>query len=301
MIKWNDMLAILKEVGMRAQLMMKIVIPGLLSALLFAGCAYKSVPASYHSSGDPVPFQNRHTVLASAEKIPTNPEYGDHSQKDSVSDELDQFYDEFNEDQVQVSDPLILWNRAMFHFNDRFYFWFLKPMATGYKAVVPQSARIGVRNLFYNLAFPIRFVNCLFQGKFEGAGNEFARFVGNTTVGLGGLLDVATKKMNVEKYEEDLGQTFGSYGIGPAFYINWPILGPSCLRDTVGLVGDLFLDPENYIFTRTKYNAAVKAYQGINKTSLTIGDYEDLKKAALDPYVAVRDAYFQYRRGQIKK
>ena len=281
--------------------MAHLLLVGFISLLLIAGCAHKSVQPSYFSSGDPEPPQDRQILLASAEKPLMNLKFADNSHEDSLYHELDQFDDEFSEDEVQVSDPLISWNRAMFHFNDKLYFWFLKPVATGYKAVVPQSARIGVRNFFYNLAFPIRFANCLFQAKFESAGNEFARFVVNTAVGLGGLLDVATKKMKVEKYDEDLGQTFGSYGIGPSFYINWPIIGPSCLRDTVGLVGDLFLDPVNYLVPRTKYNALVKTYTGINKTSLTIGDYEDLKDAAIDPYIAIRDAYFQYRKSKIEK
>jgi phospholipid-binding lipoprotein MlaA len=278
-----------------------LLLLGFLSVLLFAGCAHKSVPPSDPSSGDPVPSQNREILLSSAEQPPINPKYKDNSHEDSLNHELDQFDDEFSEDKVQMSDPLISWNRAMFHFNDKLYFWFFKPVATGYKAVVPQPARIGVRNLFYNLFFPIRFVNCLFQGKFDGASNEFARFVVNTAVGLGGFLDVATKKLNIERYDEDLGQTFGSYGIGPGAYINWPILGPSNLRDTAGMIGDLFLDPVNYLVPRFKYNASVKTYKGLNKTSLAIGDYEDLKDAALDPYIAVRDAYFQYRKGKIEK
>ncbi|MBW1862102.1 MAG: VacJ family lipoprotein [Deltaproteobacteria bacterium] len=281
---------ILKNMGRKQP--MHLLLPGLLSAFLFLGCAHKSVPP---------PSQNHQISLAGAEQIPLNPNYKDNSHEDSLNLELDEFDDEFSEDEVQMSDPLISWNRAMFHFNDKLYFWFLKPVATGYKAVVPQPVRIGVRNLFYNLSFPIRFTNCLLQAKFEGAADEFARFIVNTTVGLGGLLDVATKKLDIERYEEDLGQTFGSYGIGPAFYINWPILGPSCLRDTVGLVGDLFLDPVNYMVPRTKYNVLVKSYNAINKTSLTIGDYESLKNAALDPYIAVRDAYFQYRRSKIEK
>ena len=73
------------------------------------------------------------------------------------------------------------------------------------------------------------------------------------------------------------------------------------MRDTVGLAGDSFLDPMNYMVPRTKYNTAVKGYKGVNKTSLSIGEYEDLKKAALDPYIAIRDAYFQYRQNKIKE
>jgi len=210
--------------------------------------------------------------------------------------------DDSQEDLLEesVSDPLEPINRVFFQFNDKLYFWLLKPLATGYKAVTPQSVRVGVRNFFYNVAFPIRFFNCLFQAKFEGAGFEFTRFILNTTVGVAGFLDVATD-LDIERYEEDLGQTLGSYGWGSSFYINWPVLGPSSPRDTLGLIGDAFLDPVNYAVPRTKYNASVKAYDGVNETSLSIGDYEDLKRAALDPYIAVRDAYYQNRRSKIEE
>ena len=200
-----------------------------------------------------------------------------------------------------INDPLEPINRAFFYFNDKFYFWFLKPAASTYRIIVPQTARIGVRNFFYNLSFPIRFVNCLLQLKFDSAGYEFSRFFINSTVGLAGFLDIATNKLEMQKYEEDFGQTLGSYGMGPALYINWPILGPSSLRGTAGLIGDAFLDPVNYVVPRTKYNVSIKSYNSINKTSLTIGDYEDLKRSALDPYIAVRDAYYQYRNNKIKE
>jgi len=206
-----------------------------------------------------------------------------------------------DEHQKILSDPLEPINRVFFHFNDKLYFWFLKPVASGYKMVVPQPVRVGVRNFFHNVAFPVRFVNCLFQAKIDDAGVELSRFVVNTCVGLAGFVDVATKRLNYKRQEEDLGQTLGSYGVGPGIYINWPILGPSSLRDTFGSVGDAFLDPLNYIIPHTKYNISVKAYNGINETSLIIGDYEDLKRAAFDPYIATRNAYFQYRQNKIKE
>jgi len=201
---------------------------------------------------------------------------------------------------VTPSDPFEPINRAFFHFNDKLYFWFFKPVATGYSAVVPEPARVSVRNFFKNLTFPIRFINCLLQAKLDGAGNELGRFMVNSTVGLAGFFDVA-KKYDITAQDEDLGQTLGSYGIGSAFYINWPIFGPSSLRDTFGMVGDSFLDPLNYMVPRGKYNMTIKGYKGVNKTSLVIGDYEDLKRSALDPYIAVRDAYFQHRQNKIKE
>ena len=205
------------------------------------------------------------------------------------------------EEIATISDPLEPINRVFFAFNDKLYFWFLKPVAKGYNKVVPEPARVGVRNFFSNLLTPVRLVNCIFQGKFKGAGIEALRFVINSTVGFLGFRDVAKEEAHLEIQEEDFGQSLGVYGLGPGIYINWPILGPSSLRDTIGLVGDAFLDPINYTVTRTKYNIAIKGYEKVNKTSLTLGDYESLKKAALDPYVAVRDAYFQHRRSLIKK
>ena len=210
---------------------------------------------------------------------------------------------EFEEEEEieTIADPLEPINRVFFAFNDKLYFWFLKPVATGYKKVVPEPARVGVRNFFSNLLTPVRLVNCLLQGKFKSAGTEALRFIINSTVGFLGVQDVAKKEGHLQAQEEDLGQSLGVYGLGPGIYINWPIFGPSSLRDTVGMVGDFFLDPVNYYVTRTKYRIAVKGYDKVNSTSLTLGEYESLKKAAIDPYVAVRDAYFQYRRNQIRK
>jgi phospholipid-binding lipoprotein MlaA len=213
----------------------------------------------------------------------------------------DEMMDDIDEPQESIADPLEPVNRFIFHFNDKLYFWVLKPAAKGYSVVVPEPARRGVKNFFNNLTFPIRFVNCIFQGKFEGAGYEVGRFVINSTLGLAGFMDRATNQFEMPEYDEDLGQTLGSYGIGHGFFINLPFLGPSSLTDTLGSAGDLFLDPMNYVDMETKYDLAIKAFETVNKTSLRIGEYEDLKKSALDPYVAYRDAYFQYRQSQIKK
>ena len=160
-------------------------------------------------------------------------------------------------------------------------------------------ARESIGNFFSNIGFPARFVNCIFQAKFEGAGIEFTRFIMNSTLGVAGFFDIAKAGLNLTRQDEDLGQTLGSYGMGPSIYINWPILGPSNLRDTIGMVGDGFLSPVYYL--ETEYSAGLRAFDVINNTSLTIGDYEDLIDAALDPYIAIRDAYYQYRQNKIKE
>jgi phospholipid-binding lipoprotein MlaA len=201
-----------------------------------------------------------------------------------------------------IADPIEPVNRAFFHFNDKLYFWVFKPVATGYKFIIPEDGRVAVQNFFSNLTTPIRLVNCLLQAKFKGAGNETVRFVVNTTLGIAGLLDPAKKEFKIEKQEADFGQTLGMWGIGPALYIDWPVLGPSSLRDTVGYVGDVFLDPRTYLLYRFLIaDISVWSLDKVNETSLTIGEYEDLKKAALDPYIALREAYHQNRQNKIKE
>jgi len=208
----------------------------------------------------------------------------------------------FEEPIPTIADPLEPINRLFFHVNDKIYFWVLKPVASGYKRGIPLPARLRVRDFFSNAAAPIRLANCLLQLNFKGAGNETARFVLNTTVGVVGFYDIAKKRFKIAKQEEDFGQTLGFYGIGPVFYINWPIFGPSSLRDTAGTVGDFFLNPWNYLFeSPVLVNIAIGGYERVNHTSLTLGEYEDLKKAALDPYVALRDAYHQFRQTKIKE
>ena len=197
---------------------------------------------------------------------------------------------------IAVSDPLEPVNRAFFVFNDKLYFWVLKPVSRGYAKVMPQPARRGVKNFFSNIATPVRLVNCTLQAEFKGAWVEIERFTINTTLGVAGFGDPARNWWSLTKHPADLGQTLGRYGLGAALYIDWPLIGPSCARDTVGQVGDLFLDPVNYLVPQPDYRLGIKSCDIVNGTSLRIGEYEDFKKAAIDPYAALRDAYFQYRR-----
>jgi phospholipid-binding lipoprotein MlaA len=204
------------------------------------------------------------------------------------------------EEIATIADPIEPFNRTMFYFNDKLYFWVLKPVAQGYNKVVPEAPRVGVNNFFSNLKFPIRFVSRLLQADFSGATTELGRFAVNTVWGVGGLLDPASsKQLNIPKKEADLGQTLGVYGLGQGFYMVWPILGPYSARDSIEIVGNYFLYPVNYI---TPWYAclAVSIYEKVNVTSLRIGDYESLKEAAIDPYVALRDAYVQYRQKMVE-
>ena len=200
-----------------------------------------------------------------------------------------------------IADPFEPINRAFFGFNDRLYFWVLKPVATGYTKFMPEAGRIGVRNFFSNLATPIRFANCVLQFKFKRAGIETFRFVINSTIGMLGFVDVAKKEWDLNRQQEDFGQTLGFYGIGPVFYVNWPLLGPSSVRDSAGFIADRYLDPWVYVVDSVVGWATAAGYNRLNETSLSIGEYEAMKRAALDPYVAVRDAYHQFRESKVKE
>jgi phospholipid-binding lipoprotein MlaA len=207
--------------------------------------------------------------------------------------------DEGEKEAVQIADPLYPWNKTMYHFNDKFYFWLMKPLARGYSAVVPEDIRLSVSKFFDNITTPIRFVSNLLQLKVKDAGNELFRFLYNSTAGVCGLADAAKMDFDIRKKDEDLGQTLGSYGIGHGIYLIWPFLGPSSLRDTVGRVGDRFLTPINYI-NPTETAVGITVYDRVNETSFRIGDYEDLKKSAIDPYVSIRDAYVQHRKKKVE-
>lgn len=199
-----------------------------------------------------------------------------------------------------VADPLSGWNRAVFNFNDKMYFWALKPIAQGYKAVVPTPARQGIRNFFHNLGAPIRIVNCFLQGKMNAAASEMCRFVYDSTFGVLGFMDPAKDYPHLNPPEEDFGQTLGLFGIGNGIYLVLPFLGPSTLRDTVGLGGDYFLSPTAYI-DPAAVGWSMKAEDSVNDLSFRIGQYEELKAAAIEPYISFKDGYIQYRNKKISQ
>jgi phospholipid-binding lipoprotein MlaA len=201
---------------------------------------------------------------------------------------------------VQISDPLEPVNRVIFQFNDKLYFWVLKPAAQGYNVVFREDIRQCIANFFSNLLTPVRLANCLLQGKFKAAGTETARFFVNTTMGVLGFGDAGKEIFNLEISDEDLGQTMGVYGIGNGFFIVWPIFGPSTARDSVGFGGDLFVNPLTYIEPFAAA-AAVGGYRRFNDLSLRIGEYEAIKEAAIEPYTAVRDGYVQFRNALVDK
>ncbi len=216
-----------------------------------------------------------------------------------VALEGDDLFAEYESDNKAsaVADPLYWFNYSMYQFNDKLYFWGLKPLAKGYRAVAPLVLRQGIHNFFDHILFPVRLVNSLLQGKMRAAGQECSIFIINTMGSLG-FSRIAQEQHGFKDSNEDLGQTLGTYGVGQGFYLVLPFLGPSTLRDLAGRVGDYFLSPTGYI-EPTEASLGVKAFDTVNDTSLRIGDYEALKEAAFDPYIALKDAYLQLRQTRV--
>ncbi|MBF0427458.1 MAG: VacJ family lipoprotein [Magnetococcales bacterium] len=200
-----------------------------------------------------------------------------------------------------ISDPLEPWNRIIFTFNDLFYHGILKPVTLVYEFILPEPVRVAVKNFFHNLAMPKHFLSAVLQGKWEAAGTELSRFGINTILGGLGFFDVAETYFNLTSSDEDIGQTLGTLGMSDVIYIQWPFIGPSNLRDSIGVASDFVLNPLTYYPDNAWARTAIYNVKVVNHTSLHLGEYEDLKKASLDPYVALRDAYLQMRRDQISR
>lgn len=222
----------------------------------------------------------------------------------------DDIENEFKPTNSVVFDPLSGYNRVMTTFNDGFYTHVATPVSKGYAYVVPEVARTGINNFFTNLMFPIRFVNNLLQFKFENASKELGRFVVNTIWGLGGFMDQATNTLDMKIYGEDFGQTLGYWGIGDGFHIVLPFLGPSNLRDTVGLVAGLSLAPTSQLAHNTipykipqnnLQEFGIDALYKTNEYSFHPDFYEKIKADAIDLYPYLRDAYNQKRDKEIKE
>lgn len=202
----------------------------------------------------------------------------------------------------EIRDPMEGVNRGIFKFNDAVDTAVLRPVAKGYRTVVPQPARTGVRNFLHNLKSPQIIANNLLQGDLTDAGNSTTRFAANTLFGLGGLIDVAGKE-GIKYEEEDFGQTLGVWGVGNSPYVVLPLLGPSSVRDTAGLVVDSYTDPVRLWLTNTDNEGWYYAKVGVatvDKREELLDLLDDLKKNSIDYYAALRSSYAQRREAQVK-
>jgi phospholipid-binding lipoprotein MlaA len=299
----------------------------LVIALWLTGCACQTSPATMASpslpgmsvAGSPSDAYPPSTVALTAqpgaqlETAPALPE---------ADDQLDDFFDPFarpGEEGIDEYDPWEPLNVKFFEFNRQFDRWVLKPVAQGYNFIMPNPVQVGISNFFYNLRFPPRFLNNIAQGKMKGAGIEVGRFLVNSTVGIGGFLDVA-QHLDLSTPEEDTGQTLGFYGVRPGPYLVLPLLPPFTVRDLVGYVGDIFLNPINWLVaplievdgapsliphrnrnTTAAVQTGGRVFEIVNERSLNLETFQGVEEATLDLYTAVRNAYLQKRAKAIRE
>lgn len=198
---------------------------------------------------------------------------------------------------AQVYDPLEPMNRAIFTFNDTLDRAVVKPVAQAYVDVVPRLVRAGVSNVFGNLSDAFSAINNLLQGKRDPLGSDLGRVLVNSTFGLGGIFDIASEA-NLEKYNEDFGQTLGWWGLGTGPYLVLPILGPSNLRDAAGLGATWLIDPVNQVTPAVNQWELVGARALDTRASL-LGADDLMQGAALDKYTFIRSAYTQRRKSLV--
>jgi len=202
---------------------------------------------------------------------------------------------------IAQNDPYEPTNRAIFDFNSKVDRYAAKPIAKFYNHALPQSARTGVHNFLTNLGKPVTFGNDILQGEGERAGETVARFTVNTTLGVAGLVDVASM-IGIPEHDEDFGQTLGVWGVGEGPYLVVPFMGPNPPRDLAGNVVDIFMDPTTYI----KFHGSDTWYavrSGVSILDLrarNIDTLDQIERTSIDVYATTRSLYRQYRNSEIR-
>jgi phospholipid-binding lipoprotein MlaA len=243
------------------------------------------------------------------------------AKKSPLGGPADELFDPFAkaDEGGEEYDPWEPLNTMVFEFNRQVDKYALKPVAQGYDFIVPDFVQVGISNIFYNLRFPQRFLNNVFQGKVKGAGIEAGRFLLNTTVGYAGFLDLA-KEIDLVTPDEDFGQTLGFYGVPPGPYLVLPFLQPFTVRDLGGYVTDIFLNPINWLVapiievegvpsliahknrtTSSLVQIGTRVGEIVNERSRNLEKFQGVEEATLDLYTAVRNAYLQSRTRAIRE
>jgi len=205
------------------------------------------------------------------------------------------------EDIPVLTDPLEGYNRWMFGINETVYDAVLEPVARGYRDTVHEQLRVGIKNIFSNAMAPVKFVSSLLQLEFKKSGQVLARTLINTTLGIGGIADVAGEEYGIEDVNEDFDQALGYYGIPTGPYVVLPFFGPSTARNIIGRTADALMSPGAVIGASVGTNIIVNAEDNVNAASFIVDDKKQLEDSALDEYESVRDFYHQYRHGLLKK
>jgi phospholipid-binding lipoprotein MlaA len=307
-----------------------------LALSMCVGCAGQTSTSHKDSLGDAAPPMESGTTVASmAPSTSSQPVEAELSVATPVADNTsapapslppetppDEPLDPFaraDEGAGEEYDPWEPMNTNIFEFNRQVDRFVLKPVAKGYDFVMPDLVQVGISNIFFNLRFAPRFLNNVFQGKLKGAGIEVGRFLINSTVGLAGFFDVA-KEVDLVTPDEDFGQTLGFYGVKPGPYLVLPFLPPFTVRDFTGYIGDIALNPINWLVvpiievdgvpsviahknrtTSSIIQTGSRVGEIVNERSRNLEKYQGVEEATLDLYAAVRNAYLQTRAQAVRE
>lgn len=261
---------------------------------LLAGCAAVELDGAQQSHGKQ---QYAGQVSPATQLVQSEPLYDP-----ALEDDPDEGW--FGPD----NDPLETVNRFTFAFNDAVDTMIIRPAAVTYRFLVPDPVQDSVQNALRNLNGPVVLANDLLQGEWERAETTAMRFLINSTVGVAGLFDVASD-WGYEYHREDFGQTLGTWGVGEGFYLVLPILGPSTLRDAVGMGVDSLIDPWSYVL---RYGAGMsddtvfwvmvgrRALEGIDLRARNIETLDSVRRDSVDFYARMRTLYRQNRQSEIR-
>ena len=214
-----------------------------------------------------------------------------------TSDSFDDLEDPFASklDTPEMPDPFEDYNRVMFDLNENFYDNIMGPVVREYRDFVNEDIRIGIANIFDNAMAPLKLVSSFLQGDIDKTGRVIARTIINTTIGLGGMFDVADSAFDIKDVNEDLDQVLGVYGVPTGPYIMLPLFGPSYARNIFGRAAGIFLSPTYHFAPGVEVGGALTVTDQVNDTSFIVDDIEQMDDSTVDKYESVRDFYGQYR------
>ena len=219
------------------------------------------------------------------------------------SESFDDLKDPFasESDAPDMPDPFEDYNRFMFDFNEGFYDSLMEPVVREYRDSVNEDVRMGISNIFDNAMAPLKLVSSFLQGDLDKTGRVIGRTIINTTLGLGGMFDVAGKAFGIKDVNEDLDQVLGSYGVPTGPYVVLQLFGPSSVRNIFGRAGGMFLSPTYHFAPGIEIGGSLTVTDQINDVSFIVDDIEQLEESTIDKYESVRDFYGQYRGGLVKE
>ena len=201
---------------------------------------------------------------------------------------------------VEEYDPWEKFNEKMFNFNYNMDKYLLKPAAKGYNFVMPDMFQQMIGNAFQNITVVPKLANNLLQGNWKGLGTELGRFLINSTLGIGGLFDIAKQEFGLQKTMADFGQTLGKWGLGPGPYVIIPFMPPFTVRDGIGYGVDLAMDPLTYVLPFIWDRLGMTLGDIINERSLSLDLFQGIEESTVDLYSSVRNAYLQRRQNLIR-